>query len=333
MRTALTALFSVLVVISSLAASMGFGPQWQRFMPSSLGDARMGFDRTAHTITNLEFHVPVLTGSHTGLTVTVWSRLTTGTSYAITNTEVGVRLLYAPEAIRRSNPSLAFADAQGWPTNMLLAGSVSKDPFPFAPYGPGTSSNTWPKGVYTVAGWSSNAVTVSVGGNSVTLGPGEFNRNVIGGSGSACTVTGSGLANIGVSRCPDAEFFILDGVEMIDGGMFFRPQCVLSNEIKFVSVRLCLSETSHKGCVSYYNVTGIPFVVTNELVMPRAARALDSTGIYRLVFHGVLKQQKAYDVDFFDFRVFPRVLSDDELLRIRDNGADEIARRGIPRWR
>ena len=46
-----------------------------------------------------------------------------------------------------------------------LGGALTLDPFPWQPYEAGTvPSNQWPRGVYTVAGWSSNAVTVTLGG-------------------------------------------------------------------------------------------------------------------------------------------------------------------------
>ena len=40
----------------------------------------------------------------------------------------------------------------------------------------------------------------------------------------------------------------------------------------------------------------------------------------------------AYDAEFFDYRVFTRLLSEDELRRIYGNGTEEIGRRGIPRF-
>ncbi len=320
----------VFAALPGLAASVNFGSAWQRFMPSALGDARLAGAARYASVTNLTFSFNVPQGAHTALTVCVWARLTTGTEEALTNTELGVRMFYTPEAVRMDNPSLAFADAQGWPTNMTLDGTTSKDPFPFQAYEPGPSSNAWPKGVYTVAGASSNAVTVSVGGNEVTLGPGEFNRNVIGGAGTACAVTGTGWARIGVSRCPDAQFFELDGVALQPGVQFLQPWCVVTNELKMVAMRLCLNGARHAGCVDYFMDDGSHHAVTNEMAMPRRARELSSDGMYRMILVGMVKQQVALDVDFFDYRIFTRLLSEDELRRVWANGYEEIGRRGIP---
>lgn len=333
MRNVIMMLSTALAVFPCLAASVNFGNAWQRFMPSALGDARTAGETVHAAVTNLTFSFSVPEGTHTGLTVCVWTRLTTGTGAALTNKQVVARMFYTPEAVRTDNPSLAFADAQGWPTNMTLAGTVSKDPFPFQPYEPGVSSNAWPKGVYTVAGESSNAVTVSLGGNEVTVGPGEFNRNVIGGAGTACAATGTGWAKIGVSRCPDAEFFELDGTAIIEAQIFFQPWAMITNELKMVAMRLCLNGARHAACVDYFMDDGSHYAVTNERAMPRRARALSSDGMYRINFVGVVKKQAAYDAEFFDYRVFTRLLSEDELRRIHGNGAEEIARRGIPRWK
>lgn len=331
MRSIVSIVSVFALALSCLAASMQFGAQWQRFMPSMLGDARLASDLHFGTVTNMDFGVELPPGEHAGMTVTLWTRLTTVTGATLTNTQVAANLFFTPERVRRNNPSLAFCDAGGWPTNMTLAGTVTVAPFPFAPYDITPSvSNLWPHGVYTVAGESSNQVTVSVGGASMTVGPGTFNRNIIAGSGSACSVSGTGWARIGVARTHAAEFFTLDGIDT--AGINMSPASMITNELKFIAIRLCLSDVEHKGCVDYYGVGGLLLAVTNSFTIPRRARALSSDGIYRVQIIGVMKQDRAYNNDFFDTRVFPRVLDDAEIDRIRLNGSDEFNRRGIPRW-
>lgn len=330
MRAALTALFSVLVVISSLAASMGFGSAWQRFMPSALGDARMGCQITAPSVTNISFNVKLPSGSHDEATISGWLRLHRSGGWDTGS--LSAWITYTPEPIRVSNPSLAFADAYGYPTNMTVSGSVAKDPFPWKPYDPGFTSNSWPRGVYTVAGWASNAVTVSVGGAEVSFPAGEFNRNVIPGNGSGVTVTTTGQCRIGISRTPDSQWFWGNAGRLVEDG-WFSDDTSISNELAFIVWRLRMTPSNQVCRISIARpdlCSSVNAEFTSSL--PRHVTKYHSEGRY-MIGCGGIKRQRSYDVDWFDVRTFGRWLSDDELCRIRDNGADEIARRGIPRWR
>lgn len=293
------------------------------------GDARWAAERSDDP-TQTVFSVTLPEGRHNALTICGWFLLKYEGSRWMTTFAS-----YAPEAVRRSNPSLVFADAQGFPTNLILSGAVSVPSFPWQPYPPGEpSSNVWPKGVYTVAGWSSNALTVTLGGQDLNLGPGTFNRNITPGPADSCVLSGSGPACIGIARTPAAQFFTqIDGVKNEEDNLL-TADSIVTNEWKFCSWRIRLSETDH---IYRSDMAGIDRadclgqVVTNA--MPVRARALDSRGIYTFGFSGLGGGYPGIILHTFDVRLFPRWLSDDELFRIHGNGVEEMARREMPRWK
>ena len=69
--------------------------------------------------------------------------------------------------------------------------------------------------------------------------------------------------------------------------------------------------------------------VTYTQRMPRVSRALSARGIYQFGFSGLLGDVDVR-IDMFDPRLFHRWLDDAELMRVRANGIEELARRGIP---
>lgn len=297
-----------------------------RLTASVYGDARMAYEGAA-TLTNILFDVQVPPGDHNALTFTGWLRIAGCPS----NTYLTTQAFYTPERVQYSNPSL-IPLCGGYHTNLTLSGAVSWASFPWQPYADPVISNRYPKAVYTVDGSSSNAVTVTLGGTDYTFGPGEFNRNVIPGPADSLAISGAGAVRIGISRTPDYQFFgEIDGVA---AGISLTAESIVTNEISFCAWRILLNGTQHiyrSDLTRIDKCTAVGVVKTNAL--PRSARSLSSGGIYRLGLVGVVRDYEGYQIEAFDFRSFAGWLTDDELNRIHGNGAEEIGRRGIPRWK
>lgn len=299
--------------------------------PSVYGDARLGYLSliTNQPGTGLRYAVTLPSGRHEGFTVCGWFRLKeTGGSGKMTTFA-----FWCPEKIQYSNPDLlagvgGFGSANG--TNLTaLGGSITIASFPFTPYtGAEVApiSNTWPRGVYTIAGWASNAVTVTLGGTDVVLGPGEFTKNAIPGPAASVVITGSGLASVGISKTPCYRFF--DELDGVSEEASFSDASTISNQISFCVWRFKVDGTnqiyrSDLGRQAAFNE--ISQAQTNVM---SSNGAFDSGGHYTVGFMG--SQAPAYDLDCFDYRVFPWYLTDKELERIHLNGVEEITRRGIP---
>lgn len=315
-------LCAVLAVARTRAASVPFGPL---MMAPALGDARLAVSASAYGSALMLFEVSPQRDTH-ALTVCGWYRLIYPSSQNIFATTMAS---YVPEPIQRSNPDLA-GGAFGYPGGTNLTGTLTVDPFPWQPYEPGVPSNRWPRGVYTVAGWSSNAVTVTVGGVAVTLGPGTFNRNVVPGAGSSVTVAGTGPVAVGVSRCPAYRFFeTIDGV-IADGGGSLTPESTVTNTYKFCAWRIKLDASTHvyrSDMADAARAQCLGMVTTQDV--PAAQHILSARGLYRVGFLGFAPGTNV-TVQAFDARSFHRWLSDDELCRIHANGLQELGRRGIP---
>jgi hypothetical protein len=212
-------------------------------------------------------------------------------------------------------------------------GAITIASFPWQPYADTNSSNTWPKGVYTLAGWSSNVVTVTLGGNDVILGPGEFNKNAIPGPSDSVVISGAGLCSIGISRTPDSQFFWqIDGVKE-ENAPYYTTDTIVTNELCFCTWRFRLDGSNHlyRADLVHYDA-GHPYGLLKTNEMPRAARIFSKNGIYRVGLAGI-GNDLGVAVETFDTRMCPWWLSDAEILRCFDNGKEEIIRRGIPRWK
>ena len=295
-------------------------------MAGVYGDARFGREASATSLTNVEFNVSLPYGEWDGMTVCGWMRLP-GTIFAY---GLVTTLFYTPEKISYFNPDLA-SNAFGHVSETNLSGSISIASFPWQKYAPNMGSNIWSKGVYTLAGWSSNVVTVTLGGIDVTLGPGSFNHNVIPGPADSVILSGTGAVSIGISQCPCMEFF--GGFSAIYNSNSILPDNIVTSELSFISYRIKLNAESH-----YYrtDVTrmggGITSGITRTNAMPRTARALSSGGIYKVGLNSGNKKNN-YAVEWFNLRTYPSYLTDAELSRIRQNGEEEIGRRAIPQWK
>lgn len=316
-------------VLAVLAAAAGLACGSELRRGGAFGDARCAgeWERTGRTNVNFEVRLPA--GEHEGMTVTAWMRLKGVTSNSWMTTDAR----YCPEAMQRVQPDLA-GEAWGCTGGVTLAGSVAVPGWTWRGYAPGSvGSNAWPRGVYSVAGWASNAVTVSLGGNELTLGPGRFDRTMLPGPSEGAVLSGTGAAGVGICLTPYHEYWDeLDGV-VVEESQQLAAESIVTNELSFCVWRIRLDDGLH---VYRSDLTRIDRSVclgqvkTNAL--PRSARRLSGSGYYRFGLNG-LKKPGAYDVEWFDVRIFPWWLEDEDVCRVHGNGAEEIGRRGIPRWK
>ena len=322
-RLAVIAACAALAIPSAAVTRMGM-----MRMPSVYRDARMGVELTATNQNRVQFTVQIPPGVHQAFTVTAWLRL---------KPEVAVDhmwMTYAfwcPDAIDRSNPDL-LNGAGGFGaggTNLTAAGgSVTVANFPFAGYSDHPAvAGRWPKGVYTIAGASTNEITVSLGGEDVSVGPGPFNRNAVPGPSDSVVITGAGVAEVGISRTPCNRFYSAINREC---GLEARALFV-TNELVICSWRfkceggqqLCQSNLGHIGAFNDLSI-----MQTNG-----ACGGYSGDGFYEVGLMGEGEPIYPMTFDLYDARVFTWWLSDDELDRVHLNGVQEIQRRGIPQWR
>lgn len=322
-----------LIIIICMAAAPVLASFFNMMQPSRYLDARCAFEQRMQQTSLAEdlygFSLPP--GQHTAFTVTAWMR--TVCTNAI---EVSPQAFWCADPIQYSNPDLlAGAGGHGISggTNLTAAGgSIAVADFPWQPYTDATASNLWPRGVYTLDGWSSNAVTVNLGGVDVALGPGLFNRNAIPGADASVTITGTGLAAVGISQTPAKRFSNFSAAVNQSGSALLNLSYVVSNELTFCAWKFWVSGQSQCCRMSLGHMEHpVQTSITHTNAAPANGK-FDSRGIYRLGLTGV-QNAAIKDVDIFDFRVLPWLLSDDELLRIHGNSVEEINRRGIPQWR
>jgi len=278
----------------------------------------------------VEFGIP--TGEWHGLTFTMWLRFRyPSNSVSLFPTTAA---FWCPERIRRDAPDLT-GGAFGYPGGTNLAGSASVA-FDFqreAGYAP---SNVFARGAYTISGWASNSVTVTLGGKDISVGPGEFNQNAEPGESDGITLTGSGLVSVAVSRLHTHQFFNeIDGVAS-EEGYSFTDATAVTNEIVFAAFRIRLDASNHIYRADLCHLGGCdPFgqTKTNALPDDPSVRAMSSGGTYRFGMTGPGAPTNTWAFDVFDARVQTEYLPDSELERIYRNGSEEIGRRPIPQWR
>ena len=264
-------------------------------------------------------------------TVTAWARLQSSNPAEIKVLYETTTAFICPEPLQLSGPDLLAGgcgfDVDGG-TNFSGTAifSVLLDGYdPDIPQ--------WPDGVYTVAGWSSNQVTVSVGGQSVVLEPGEFNRNVIAGAADLIAVTASGVCSVGVAKCHLHKFHVfIDGVADLDEQKL-TADSIITNEIKFVNYRFRIDNgwiiyNSGMADMDLCNLIGI----TQSNKVATGVSQFSGAGSYRLGLNGLGMPSGLVRVEWFDVRFLPWRLTDAELCRVHSNGAEEISRRGIQRW-
>ncbi len=328
-----------LAVIFILLAGYAFGSYApvgasSLMQPSIYGDSRYGALRNLET-SFVRFQVALPVGQHQAFTVVGWFRLkpkVAGTHYLTTSA------FWCPEPQQRRNPDLlsgAGAHGIAGGTNLTtLGGSITVASFPFTAYTNAIQapvSNKWARGVYTLDGWSSNAVTVSLGGTDYILGPGLFHRNAEPGPAASVVVSGSDLVSIGISKTPCHRYFDeLDGV--VTSNNLLSASSIVTNEIAMCVWRFKIEGSnqiyrSDLGRIAAFNE--LSQIKTNDYPL---TGCYDSRGDYHVGLMG-LGGGVPFDVDLFDARVLPWWLSDTELDRVHNNGVNEINRRGIPQWR
>ena len=327
MRSALALL---LCTVAAFAAH-GSSGLWR--MVPELGDARMGCHITATNTAAVRVSITLPPGCHQAITVAMWIRL------RIYDRPPHLRVItgsfWCPDAIDYSRPDL-LAGAGGFGTGGVdltaAGGSIAVPQFPFAGYAAHpTVANSWPRGVYTVAGSSEQIVTVSVGGEDLALGPGAFNRNVIPGPAGGVVISGAGRAEVGISQTPCHRFYSEMDVSATSGGLVDETTSV-TNELLLCTWRIACVP----GGFSYRHTKGRMAAFDewdNTVQIPApGVQGLSSGGHYEVQLYywgGVLPG----DFEVFSPRVFTRWLSDGELERIHLNDVQEILRRRIPQWR
>jgi hypothetical protein len=305
-----------------LAITANATSPWSRNMANYLGDASMAWEYQRQATNNyLQVDVKLSEGTHDAITLTGWY------SMSFTNFECYVvpQLFYTPDEVQLSNPDLLNGSlSHGVSGGTNLTGTFSFSGFTYSTYtNHPTITNTWKWGVYTLDGWSSNSLTINLGGIDYNVGPGTFNRNAIAGGSGDFIVTGTGLASIGVSKTPCHKFYsfsLLDTVtiEEFSGGISS------TNGMGFWSIRIRADGTNQVATLDSKtnNKTWITAVAANSCSLK-----LSSQGIYKLSMVGLKnsanKAERLYDVRAYKWR-----LSDVELERVYNNGFDDKTRRG-----
>jgi hypothetical protein len=236
--------FALLIFLAMPALAGYQMPGLPMLLPSPLGDSRLASQSEKEHPKNAPLYgVTLPKGEHLGFTVVSWARVTS----ASTNTaQLTTQAFWSGEPIQYFNPDLlAGACAHGVSGGTNMSGTLTVDPFPWQPYTDAhlsAASNSWRKGVYTVSGWASNAVTVSIGGTNSYFAAGEFTKNVIPGTSSYVSISSTGLVAIGISRTPAARFFNrIDGVQAAYGTLVSGT---FSNQITICVWRFAIDGTN-----------------------------------------------------------------------------------------
>ena len=324
----------LLIGLSFSASAAWMGNMWT----PQYGDARRAADMRDLAYTNghpgmIEIKIP--DGEWHGLTVSMWLRFRmSNTNYPARNNNLTTFAFWCPERIRRDAPDLT-GGAFGYPGGTNLSGSASVA-YSFSRESGFAPSNVFARGCYTISGWSSNAVTVTLGGKDISVGPGEFNQNAEPGESDGIILTGSGPVAVAVSRLHAHQFFQqLDGV-LSEEGLGFTAETVITNELVFAAFRINLDASNHIFRADLCHLGGCDpsgQTRTNALPDDPSVRAMSSGGMYRFGMAGFVAPTNTWSFDVFDVRIQTKRLPDSELERIYRNGVEEIGRRPVPQWR
>lgn len=310
-----------------------------RLMPSPLGDARLAepvYTQGTNGPANVRFEVVLPPGRHEAFTVVAWMRTIKRNPSWLTTS-----IKWCPDRIQRLNPDLA-AGAFGWDggTNLTAAGgSITVASFPFSGYASSdpastTFTNQYPRGVYTVNGWSTNAVTLTLGGTDYELGPGTFARNYVPGPAASAVLSGSGPVAVGISKTPMHRFYSeMDGVTDVEHKLL-EDESIVTNELAMCTWRMRFDGTNQIYRSDLGRIPAFDAMSQWKTNATPASVAFDSEGYYEVGLAGIGDGAgNAIEHDLWDARVFPWWVSDADLERIHANAVEEIQRRGIPRWR
>jgi hypothetical protein len=326
----------LLIGLSFSASAAWMGDMWS----PQYGDARRAAD-----VRDLDYmampnpgmvDIRIPDGEWHALTVTMWLRFRmSNTNYPARNNNLTTTSFWCPEPIRRDAPDLT-GGTFGYPNGTNLSGSASVA-FDFPRENGYAPTNVFPRGAYTISGWASNSVTVTLGGKDIAVGPGEFNRNAEPGESDGIIVSGSGPISVAVSRLHAHQFF-----QAIDGALNaetvqLSDETVITNEIVFVAFRIRLDASNHIYRADLCHLGRCDpsgQTKTNALPNDPAVRSLSSRGMYRFGMAGLAAPTNTWSFDVFGVRGQTKWLSDAELdARIYSNDAEEIVRRPIPQWR
>ena len=299
-----------------------------RMIPS-LGDARTGTVQAQQDLYKVDFIVKPPPGKHKGLTVVAWLRLTdfehiTGLIQLTTDA------MWSAEPIQDTAPDL-LQGAGGYAGEAVdldtMGGVIAFSDVGFAPYS--VDFSKWPNGVATIAGSSEQIITVSVGGNDVTVGAGAFNQNAIVGATDTVVISGAGSCNVGVSQTPLNKFsMVIDGVTI---DHFFTPESIITNEFAMCTWRW---QCQPDGNLTYRSDIGRihAFDDLSQVKTNGTYQYLHSDGYYKVGLQGLRSCDDLIGVEMFDARVFGRYLEQHEMERVHANGVQELLRRGLVEW-
>lgn len=332
-------------MLCAAASCLGAPTQWR---VSPLGDARKAWvrsdiprdERGNGMLADFELYP----GEWNDITATFWIRnFSTNATLSAASVYQTIRLIYCPEPIQRNLPD-ALGGAGGWgvPGGVAVSGSLAI-PLAMEPHWsytnrvqatiPANEVNRF--GAYTVNAIVTNAMGISIGGVEHVLTAGTNVFNSYGGPSPYVTITGSGNVQVGVSRMYWHEYFDrINGVaKSMEEASVFTASSIVSNEMVFVSCRIHLDESGHwtQDSMTHWDGNDVQGkTVTNSLPMNPSVRALSSKGHYRVGLIG-LGNDARLQMDIFDFRVHTWWLTEAELSQTRQNGKEELLRRGIPK--
>jgi len=312
----------IIIALFALTVSCHAMSPWSRNMASYLGDASFAWEYQRQATNVLSVGIMLPEGTHNEITITGWYKHV----FTNFNAYVSPHLFYTPEAVQYFNPDLlGGALKHGISGGTNLTGSFSYSGFPYSTYTNHPSvTNTWKWGVYTIDGWSSNSLTINLGGIDYNVGPGTFNRNAIAGGTGNFIVTGTGMASIGVSKTPCHQFYSAKNTYN-DFNNFTWGGISSTNGIAFWAIRLRADGTNHISTMDSKenNIAWLTRTYTNS-----CTKSFSSAGIYQLWMTGLNNPLSGKSEQLYDVRAYKFRLSDAELERVYNNGMDDKTRRG-----
>lgn len=299
-----------------------------RMIPA-LGDARMGKLEADQGLDHVHFNVIPPPGEHQGLTVTAWLRLP-----VYNDSQMTTEALWCHDPIEREQPD-KLAGAGGWggdPIDLTAAGgTVAFTGLVFEPYSTGDpvhdeviKNNLGEYGVATIAGWSEQTITVSVGGSDLNVGSGDFNINVKAGAGDYVAISGAGLCKVGVSQTPFCRYH--NEIDGVTEDMELTAHSIVTNEFAMLAWRWkCTAggQVYKSDIGRIHAFDDLSITKTNAYCATMSSRGHYTVGLTSFWAY------PPFDLELFDARVFGRFLTQQEMERIHSNGVQELHRRGL----
>ena len=189
--------------------------------------------------------------------------------------------------------------------------------------GGATGTNTWPRGVYTVA-WSNltSTLTLTAGGTDMTLEAPAGVRNVVPGEAAGFILSGSGSGHVGISRTKVNPIYQTrlgsrgagsDAEALLNAALVGTNWC-------FVAHRVALTADSHTNACDIIQLDGRHATEGHAPELPPdGCGALLTNGLYQLVYTAVSDLRNTFIYEW-DRRQFGRWLSDEDLAAIYEDG-------------